>query len=131
MSIFFKKINDTYGHKAGDDVLASIGQHLKNAEGVAGRLGGEEFCLIASAEPAKSWEIGRRLCQSIREMRVSQDAGSISVTCSAGVAYRAANESLTQLLGRADKALYRAKTLGRDRIVMAERLERTAASAKS
>lgn len=112
-------------------MLASIGQHLKNAEGVAGRLGGEEFCLIASAEPAKSWEIGRRLCQSIREMRVSQDAGSISVTCSAGVAYRAANESLTQLLGRADKALYRAKTLGRDRIVMAERLERTAASAKS
>jgi two-component system, cell cycle response regulator len=62
----FKRINDTYGHEMGDRVLAAVGAQVKTADGVAGRLGGEEFCVLAYGEIADALECAGDLQRSIR-----------------------------------------------------------------
>src|SRR6266567_877339 len=62
----FKRINDTYGHEVGDQVLAAVGAQAKMADGKAGRLGGEEFCVLASGDVADALECAGELQRSIR-----------------------------------------------------------------
>jgi len=125
----FKNFNDTHGHAAGDALLRELGQFLKNHvrnEDIACRYGGEEFLLImpdASLEAAHQRAV--LLQQEAKKLRV-QDAGQSlqGITLSLGVAiYPEHGRNMDSLLRAADAALYRAKQEGRDRVVVAERVD--------
>ncbi len=125
----FKRVNDTFGHQAGDAVLVRLVQLatscLRTTDLLA-RYGGEEFCLVL---PAADREAARGVVERIRETieasSITHGDATIRITSSAGVAASGANEpadtaDLTTLVRRADEALYRAKAAGRNRVVMAE-----------
>ena len=120
----FKKINDSYGHTVGDEVLIQLADMMR--EGVresdmVGRYGGEEFLiLLPNTELKKAGEQASRLCKLIRETDI--DVGEkINITVSIGVAeYRHGEENWQKFLSRADMALYEAKNAGRDRWAVSE-----------
>ena len=121
----FKHVNDTYGHSAGDSVLREIARQTKlilRKADIAARYGGEEFViLLPETELAGAVLIANRLIQIIAESTVRQEARhSIAVTVSIGVAMISPNEIATDLLNRADQAMYRAKNRGRNRIEVSE-----------
>ncbi len=115
----FKQINDTYGHRTGDLVLAEFAARLRSglrAGDFAVRLGGEEFCVFLShAAEEQALEASWRLLRAIRARPVRTSAGVIQVTASAGTAAWRRRESVESLIDRADQALYEAKREGRDR----------------
>ena len=121
----FKRINDTYGHVAGDDVLKSAAQVVRRelrASDVFGRLGGEEFgILMPSCSPTQGLEIAERVRVSLAAARIQLDdqivitvPGSMGLACTDTFGY-----VLRQLLTRADAALYQAKRSGRNQVVIA------------
>jgi diguanylate cyclase (GGDEF)-like protein/PAS domain S-box-containing protein len=118
---YFKKINDTWGHPAGDAVLRRVGEVI-NAQirevDLCSRLGGEEFAvLLTGATPVAAREFAERLRRSIADITVMHEGSSIKVTASIGVAaLRATDTDADAALMRADRALYGAKEAGRDRV---------------
>jgi diguanylate cyclase (GGDEF)-like protein/PAS domain S-box-containing protein len=118
---FFKRINDTWGHPAGDEVLrqvaAVINEQIREVD-LCGRIGGEEFAvLLAGAAPLAAREFAERLRRKIAAITVNHEGNKIKVTVSIGVAaMRAADDSPDAALLRADRALYNAKEVGRDRV---------------
>jgi diguanylate cyclase (GGDEF)-like protein len=120
----FKKINDSYGHTAGDQVLFQLANILQ--EGVrdpdtVGRYGGEEFLVVLPNTRLKeAQEQAARLCKRIHEAEF--DIGEIiHLTVSIGVAeYKHGQENWQKFLSRADLALYDAKNAGRDRWAVSE-----------
>jgi diguanylate cyclase (GGDEF)-like protein len=119
----FKKINDQYGHLIGDQVLHGLAQTcMKNlrTDDVLGRYGGEEFVILlpeTKLEDAKF--IAERLRLLVAETPIKTEIGLIHTTISIGVATRGKASRLTtdQLLSRADRAMYRAKQAGRNRVI--------------
>jgi diguanylate cyclase (GGDEF)-like protein len=114
----FKRINDAYGHQAGDAVICQVAAELQSALGAAGevaRVGGEEFALLT---PPSAYDelIGRliELRARIEAMPIMVEGGVIRTTISAGVALRAPGENFANLYRRADQALYAAKKAGRN-----------------
>ena len=116
----FKRVNDGYGHDAGDRVIAAVGARAKRSDAISGRLGGEEFCLLARCSLAPAVEIAERLRSAIGEARVEAGTEEIAVTCSFGVAQWQHGDTIDRLLRRADMALYEAKKTGRNRVVASE-----------
>lgn len=117
----FKKINDTYGHAAGDEVLrqvAALATIAQRGSDVAGRLGGEEFAvLLPETTAAEATVFAERLREAMTELRVAHEGAEIRFTCSFGVAeVEETTAKLDELLGAADEALYRAKAAGRNRV---------------
>ena len=117
---WFKRINDTYGHPIGDEVLRTFAITVfANIRGVDrfGRYGGEEFLLVLPDTPD---DVAMRLLDRLREIIASLDWSAFSpgmrVTISAGVATLRPDETPDTLLARADSALYQAKAQGRNRI---------------
>lgn len=117
---YFKKVNDTYGHAAGDRVLQQVAQTLSREvvpNGIACRYGGEE---IAVFFPGVSLALAKERCESVnrsvRESHVVSGRRKIKVTISVGVAE--VKRSVVDALKDADKALYKAKEKGRDRVVV-------------
>lgn len=118
----FKSINDTYGHPAGDALLREVAAHLaacvRSVDRVA-RVGGEEFGLIlVQSDRQAALHIAQRACAAVRAkpVRVNETL-TIPVTVSAGVAALPNDAStITALVAAADKALYAAKSEGRDRV---------------
>lgn len=121
---FFKKVNDTYGHDAGDEVLKAVASVLGNnmtGKGYAIRWGGEEFLLIfrgASEETAKY--ILEEILDQIREMIVVCDEIQIKVTMTFGVVEKTEDVKNEDIINRADELLYYGKSNGRNRIVRGE-----------
>jgi diguanylate cyclase (GGDEF)-like protein len=119
----FKRVNDTYGHLAGDRVLVTLGRLLATrfrAEDVRGRWGGEEFLVAFPGEPSEVAEgLVLRVLRELRETRFTSDDGQpFTVTFSAGVAtYPDAGIGVETLLKAADRRLYRAKRFGKNRVV--------------
>ncbi|MER5421567.1 GGDEF domain-containing protein [Streptosporangium roseum] len=119
----FKRVNDTYGHLIGDQVLvgvaATIRSQLRDYD-VVGRFGGEEFVvLLPRADVTEARRVAERLRSRIGRMAVPADDNMITVTISVGVAVMSMHgDDLIELLAAADLALYRAKELGRDRICL-------------
>jgi diguanylate cyclase (GGDEF)-like protein len=116
----FKQINDRHGHAAGDAVLRSFAQTLRaglRGGDVLARWGGEEFLLmLPETELAAAGALLERLRQDVAAMALPGLAG-VKVTFSAGLSMRAGAEPFADTIGRADKALYRAKSAGRDRVL--------------
>ena len=122
---YFKRINDTYGHIVGDDVLRSLAGELRNRiryPDSIGRYGGEEFLIVLPHSPLKAaMEQAERLCKHTRSLLIKSGEQEIAVTVSIGIAqYRIHNEDWETLLNRADAALYKAKHNGRDQWIAAE-----------
>jgi two-component system, cell cycle response regulator len=127
----FKKINDSRGHQAGDEVLREVAGRIKaelRLNDAMGRFGGEEFvALLIDADMADAMCVAERIRQSVGEMPLRLANGdslavsvSIGVAALGGVQPDAAVETLAQaFLARADRALYQAKADGRNRVVSA------------
>lgn len=117
---FSKKVNDTYGHIAGDEVLVSVAQIMKKSmagKGFAARWGGEEFLLVyTGCDMETTLTYLEMLVEAIREMRVEYDDKAIKITISIGVA-TGNGDSVDKVLCTADDRLYHAKKEGRDRVV--------------
>jgi diguanylate cyclase (GGDEF)-like protein/PAS domain S-box-containing protein len=121
----FKKINDAWGHAAGDAVLRNLAQTLLASLreiDVAARIGGEEFAvLLPSTDLAGALALAQRLRAAAEAQQVAVEGGEIGYTVSIGVAAMERTVAgLDQLLKRADKALYAAKRGGRNRVAGAE-----------
>jgi len=122
---YFKRINDTHGHLAGDVVLREVAHRLSSAVrsyDVAGRVGGEEFLIVfPGCAIGDAVDQAERLRACINREPVETPEGPIPVTLSLGVAVREAPMVVdaNSLLRAADAALYRAKSRGRDRVELA------------
>ncbi len=122
---YFKRFNDTFGHEAGDLLLAELSDLLKNSvrgEDIVCRYGGEEFLIILSGasgdEAQKRAEQIRNKTRQLKLLHNGKELGQITI--SLGVAVYGQNcLTVKAMLNSADKALYRAKDQGRDRVVMA------------
>jgi diguanylate cyclase (GGDEF)-like protein len=118
---FFKKINDTYGHSVGDEVIRFLGSNIKNfirKTDIICRYGGEEFTLLLPDSEIKiAVEIGERIRKFFQDSFVLASDQKISFTVSIGISTKdASTESLNDLLIKADKMLYEAKNNGRNQI---------------
>ena len=118
---YFKKINDTYGHGVGDEVLKTIAFRLKDSLrsfDLVARLGGEEFVVILpDTNEEMSHFVSERLRRTIgeRPIKCNVEGGEITVTTSIGGAFiEPGIHSVQAVIDRADKALYAAKEGGRD-----------------
>lgn len=120
----FKRVNDTYGHQAGDVVLVNFARLVESAlrrEDGFGRIGGEEFLLLCpNVDRAGLEHMVTRVLNKVRVARPLADEPAFGYTCSAGLAMLDPVQDTTQNLRRADAALYVAKADGRDRMVWAE-----------
>lgn len=117
---FFKKVNDTYGHIKGDEVLVEIaklmGKRLRTTDSLY-RYGGEEFLVLAGGTNADG---GRILAEDLRNtIQNSRPCELPGISISLGVAQYVPPESISEWLSRADEALYRAKANGRNRVELA------------
>lgn len=118
----FKKFNDQYGHKIGDDVLVLVADTCKaslRSDDILGRLGGEEFAVVLpNTRLADAYEVAARLRLAVQSITLANIAPQ-AVTVSVGVAdYTSSCKSFDVLLERADKAMYSAKNAGRNQIII-------------
>jgi len=116
---WFKQINDTFGHEAGDRVLHQFGGMLRTTcrqSDVIGRLGGEEFAvLVPETSSDAAQHLATRITEACRALVVDAAAGDVQCSCSIGVTeVHPDDERLDSVLTRADQALYVAKRAGRD-----------------
>jgi len=115
----FKKINDTYGHPAGDSVLREISSRLRELSGesiLVARYGGEEFAILFDRESQSAASVMERLRLEIASKTIAAEGHTISVTISTGVAQVINEERIGKLVRRSDEALYAAKMGGRNRV---------------
>lgn len=115
----FKKINDTYGHPAGDAVLKEVSARLRelsNESILVARYGGEEFAIICDEDVQHAADIMDRLRQTIAGKSIEAEGHTISITISCGVARIMSDERIGKLVRRSDEALYSAKMGGRNRV---------------
>ncbi|EYC51652.1 histidine kinase [Hylemonella gracilis str. Niagara R] len=117
----FKRVNDQYGHAAGDSLLRHFADLLRDelrGTDTAGRLGGEEFAVIlpgSGMEEARNW--AQRLCDAVAARPLAWGARQIHATVSVGIAVLSPDDGAADAaLSRADAALYRAKEAGRNRV---------------
>jgi len=122
----FKIINDTYGHGVGDDVIRRVGASIRascRAYDIACRFGGDEFgVILAQADTATAEQISKRILEKINSITIRAGGDEIKVACSGGLASATELPSdfeSADLLKAADEALYRAKSEGRCRLVVA------------
>jgi len=118
----FKRINDTYGHLFGDVVLKSAAAGIRDTVrtyDIVGRIGGEEFLVISPGVPMEeAISLAERIRRVISDLAIEQGGQKIAVTVSAGVTtLEAGDTGVVPMMIRADRALYMAKELGRNRVV--------------
>jgi len=119
----FKLINDTYGHGCGDatlvELVAVCKETLREVD-VLGRIGGEEFAIVLpETELDDAYRVAERLRREIAKLKLSAEDVEYGITVSMGIcAPRQGEDSIQQLMKRADDALYRAKRKGRNQVVV-------------
>jgi len=119
---FFKKINDTYGHQTGDDVLIMVSKSIQGAlrsSDLLARNGGEEFVAVL---PIKDDELLRKVCEKLRILVqnsvLRHNEIEISVTISLGATRVNENDTSLEIINRADQLMYQSKTNGRNRVTL-------------
>lgn len=121
----FKKINDEFGHAVGDEALRRfalvVTENLRGSD-VAARLGGEEFvAVLPRTTTDRAHQIAERIRNAFAELVIETEKGNLQATVSVGIAFPTVDvRSLEQVLGDADRALYRAKSSGRNRVASAK-----------
>lgn len=119
---FFKTINDTYGHAAGDKVLKTtiqtIAKHIRDSD-ILGRLGGDEFVVVfPSIRIEQAYSSAEKLRKTIEQLEIEWETGKIFVQVSIGVVeWSERDVKFADLLKRADRSLYEAKRTGRNKVV--------------
>lgn len=118
---YFKKVNDTYGHDVGDQVLKHVAQVCQMQVGkdiLFARYGGEEFILALKHNASVGESLANQLRQQVESQPLTTSEGVVAVTLSSGVAeaVKQPGETLNHLLNKADKALYVAKREGRNQV---------------
>lgn len=119
---YFKKVNDTYGHAAGDTILKELANILSNSirkSDIIGRYGGEEFGIILSdIKQVDACQLCERIRQNVENYSFIVDNNLIHVTISIGICYKRANDKMTciQMIKIADNSLYTSKAKGRNRV---------------
>ena len=117
----FKKVNDIYGHIAGDKVLKEVSNVIRKSisnEDILGRYGGEEFIAIIKDEINNYKDIIERIRRNIEELNINVNNKLIKVTSSIGVKNFNLNKmTLEENISLADKSLYKAKNSGKNRVV--------------
>jgi diguanylate cyclase (GGDEF)-like protein len=120
----FKAINDGFGHATGDEVLTAIGSTLQKqlrSLDVAARWGGEEFVVtLANTSLADAQPVAERIRVALSEIVIVREGVRVPITASIGVTALRGNEGIDELVERADHAMYRAKSGGRNRVVACE-----------
>ncbi|WP_404416684.1 diguanylate cyclase [Marinospirillum sp.] len=119
----FKKINDTYGHDAGDEVLKGFVKTLQNClreSDLLGRYGGEEFLvLVPHSNEQTAIQVAERLREAVAQATYFSQAGNLNITASIGITLTSTQPTTSEeLVNQADTALYQAKTAGRNRSVI-------------
>lgn len=121
---YFKQVNDTYGHQAGDRVLRQISSRLREnlrAEDVCARWGGEEFMiLLPETTLEQAVVVTEKLASSVRDKEITWNGKNIRMTMSFGVGQFHQGNSIDEFMQRVDNALYVAKNSGRNRVEIAE-----------
>jgi diguanylate cyclase (GGDEF)-like protein len=120
---YFKRINDQYGHQAGDAVLkkiSAIAAEFIRAYDILGRFGGEEFMIVLpETDLADSIRFAERLRELLKNQTIETGAGAVHMTASFGVAVLTKEDStVDDIIKRADEGLYEAKKTGRDRVCL-------------
>ncbi|PYT06759.1 MAG: hypothetical protein DMF49_10250 [Acidobacteria bacterium] len=121
----FKRINDVYGHLAGDRYLRALGETIRanlRAADIPGRFGGEEFCLLlAETDLPGAQVIAERIREAVAALEIKEGKETVKTTISIGIAVHPQHFSGTtsSLVGAADEALYAAKKSGRNRVIAA------------
>ncbi len=123
----FKAINDTYGHDNGDQILMRIAQTFRariRRQDIVARWGGEEFLFVLPETPeSNAMILANDVREALAELPVNIDGNRVAVTASFGVCEVNADVTLNRALSLADKALYRAKDNGRNRVCAASQLD--------
>jgi diguanylate cyclase (GGDEF)-like protein len=117
----FKRINDTHGHAAGDEVLRVVARTLSDrlrSSDVLGRIGGEEFSVfLPNTALPQAMEVAEQLRLALEQCHPDIGSGTLAITASIGVASSAQNAQTMQLIQQqADAAMYEAKKAGRNRV---------------
>jgi diguanylate cyclase (GGDEF)-like protein len=124
----FKKVNDTYGHPTGDEVLRRVAAILKASArkiDIVARYGGEEFaCVLEATDRAGARQLAERIRQEVEQQTFPSSKGSFKATLSIGIACTEDARDKTEIIARADQSLYAAKHGGRNRTVCFSDLER-------
>lgn len=119
---YFKRVNDSYGHIAGDAVLKTLADRIVEcirSSDMAFRYGGEEFAVVLSNTDSPGAELlAQRIRESIATRPFQYDAMRIDITVSVGVSAAVPGDDPTRLIDRADTALYAAKAAGRNRVML-------------
>lgn len=120
---FFKKVNDTYGHKAGDKVLRTVAQllykRIRSTDFLA-RYGGEEFVmLLPGTKQEETLRLVNDLRQQVESCGFHNHGQSVTITVSCGISSFSEGDTISQVFDRADKALYKAKENGRNQCIAA------------
>jgi len=117
---YFKKINDTFGHKTGDAILASLGKFLvKSANdnnGFVGRYGGEEFIMALRKNKDELFSFAQKIRQKIQKAKFVYQGNEIFVTISCGVVLRSETNTYKETIAIADKLLLKAKKSGKNKV---------------
>jgi len=119
----FKRVNDTYGHQTGDQAIQAMADACQKAlrpTDLLARYGGEEFIItLVHTDQAGAAKVAERLRQSVSEIELPTEQGVLKFTISVGVSTFFKRSLLEEIIGRADQALYQAKTSGRNRVCLA------------
>jgi len=120
---FFKKVNDNYGHPAGDEVLRELSKTLKlliRKSDILGRLGGEEFgLLLPEINIEDAYNVAEKIRKEIQQKDIYYENTKINITISAGISgLNVEIKSLERLIKNSDKALYSSKQSGRNRVTI-------------
>jgi diguanylate cyclase (GGDEF)-like protein len=119
----FKRVNDTYGHQTGDQAIQAMADACQKAlrpTDLLARYGGEEFIItLVHTDQAGAAKVAERLRESVSEIELPTEQGVLKFTISVGVSTFFKRSLLEEIIGRADQALYQAKTSGRNRVCLA------------